>query len=818
MNQVCEISLVKSFGFSHNFKRIFLIQSNTFSFVMALCSRPRSIIDGDNKHRNHLRDNENEEDEDVEDDSDRLSLIENNQIDSFRVDNFLIYRMDRFDKVDRFFKLFYHYYYCDEGDRIAIIISDGIRPNPMKHSRLRIRISLINFFRFFIITIIIIIIVVVIKLINLSHKTIPKSISTRTYDTLMMNSDQNLLLLSPISSSSSSSSSSLSSPPKSALTLKFKCESRPSSSIFRITTPIKLLILSLLVLLQSFRCLNHQCRFQINRLLQIIFSSRQIITDISNEQRSKDRLRQHRQIISSLILINFIGSYLLQQPLIVVAMINQNHIKSNQIEEYSIKNIFSRTDPSISASLIMNTDSRRNFSSKFLHQRYTDSIELKRLKRSNNLHRHHHQHHPHYLDLFNQSHQSNLRSMSMMLGKNVNRNSRLLSDNNLSQTYHHQHQLQHRFLNHPRLSSPYRINNNNNNKQSHTRTSTSTSTPLITQTKSSPSVTNHSKPRHSVIPSTLNWSSRLGASSLKPLLLSSKSFAALQNNTLFGRATMIKSNSMSDQRTQMKMNQRITQRQCPEGPPKQWDQRLNAASKALLAPVVFYGQLISLAEDYGGRIGATFRSIRFIKPDLKTITNKNHYRYLSGNGTEHLDDDDENDALINLLGAKNQSKNHEIHIKLYFVREQNETIGSTLCPLFMKNIWDKLRTKERYILFAHRQVLFSRDYKISTSSSTKVNPFINNNNARSVPDDNWYNQATTQHRHKQHQKLYLNPFHHSSSSGSPSAHINNHAGQHHQLISLVAYAEPEILNRTTGRLVRKILCKGCGRWILLFLL
>lgn len=52
---------------------------------------------------------------------------------------------------------------------------------------------------------------------------------------------------------------------------------------------------------------------------------------------------------------------------------------------------------------------------------------------------------------------------------------------------------------------------------------------------------------------------------------------------------------------------------CPQGVPEDIEPILDPASKGLLSPIVFIGKLISLSEDYAGRIATTFRVLKQIK-------------------------------------------------------------------------------------------------------------------------------------------------------------------------------------------------------------
>lgn len=196
---------------------------------------------------------------------------------------------------------------------------------------------------------------------------------------------------------------------------------------------------------------------------------------------------------------------------------------------------------------------------------------------------------------------------------------------------------------------------------------------------------------------------------------------------------------------------------CPKGPSHHQDNQMDAATKAYLAPVVFYGQLISLAEDYGGRISAKFRLLKLIKPNV------HHGTSSTGNV-----------SFANFIS----NREFETHITLYFVKNL-ENLEAPYCALHMPDISEKLRTQQKYILFAHNVI--NRNFTVPASSPS----------TRSIPSSHHTNLV----RH-----------HQTSSHSKHSRHIG------HQMISLVTFATPELLNRNTSRLVRKVICKGCGKF------
>ena len=252
-------------------------------------------------------------------------------------------------------------------------------------------------------------------------------------------------------------------------------------------------------------------------------------------------------------------------------------------------------------------------------------------------------------------------------------------------------------------------------------------------------------------------------------------------------------------------------RSCPPGP--QLEDQLDVATKAYLAPVVFYGQLISLGDDYKDRFAATFRLIQLRKP-LAMV----------GSGSVTLNNSTIRSGFISsssslsfLSELLSPSVDIEKHIKLYF-RNHTTGIDKEYCAMYMPNIKERLILKEKYILFAHEQIISTR--YISVPSISSKSSFSNKSNPNN-------NNHQNQHQHQHHLQSYQlqsksSSNHHSSFSSASSyyknqtSYNNHHQQQHHatpvghQQIALVTYALPEIWNRTNRRLVRKIVCKGCG--------
>nr|XP_027200253.1 myb-like protein I [Dermatophagoides pteronyssinus] len=377
---------------------------------------------------------------------------------------------------------------------------------------------------------------------------------------------------------------------------------------------------------------------------------------------------------------------------------------------------------------------------------------------NHNLHRHHHQHHPHYLNLQQQQQQQNpsqiirpetSTTMTLMTTTSTTKSS-------IPTTYHYNNNQR---MNHIKPKQQQQQHSNNNNEW-HS---------AIQQTQQQ-----QQQQRPQAIGISSDWIRKrshqppllynLGLSS-SPSSSQSSSSSVFKNSYYrqhYQQQQQQKHQQLQLQHQRLQQQQLQQQQQCPDGPPEQWSQQLDVAGKALLSPIVFYGELISLAEDYGGRIGATFRLLKLIKPDMSKISTINNYP-------------NTNDDLSILI----PNPNYETQIKLYFVRNQNESMETPFCAIYMPQIWEKLRTKTRYILFAQQQILSTRGFMlppISSSSSLSNNDLHKQFNNRLITNDN-----------------------------------NHHRIIGHQLISMITYTIPETLSRNTSRLVRKILCRDCAK-------
>jgi hypothetical protein len=153
---------------------------------------------------------------------------------------------------------------------------------------------------------------------------------------------------------------------------------------------------------------------------------------------------------------------------------------------------------------------------------------------------------------------------------------------------------------------------------------------------------------------------------------------------------------------------------CPSGPPPQWESQLDVASKAYLAPIVFYGKLISITEDYAGKIGATFRITKLIKNSTTSSTISTS----SSTG---------NTLSPNLvLGSQ---------VILHFVRNKSHRkLEPPQCAIYMNQQLVELRPQEKYILFASPPVTVqtSTVYNNVANSMTDSNHHIYRSNSHTV--------------------------------------------------------------------------------------
>lgn len=206
---------------------------------------------------------------------------------------------------------------------------------------------------------------------------------------------------------------------------------------------------------------------------------------------------------------------------------------------------------------------------------------------------------------------------------------------------------------------------------------------------------------------------------------------------------------------------------CPEGPPLQWETRLDAASKALLSPIVFNGKLISLSEDYGGRLAATFRVLK----QLKNIG--------SAPGT----------VPVNLLIGT--------QVTLYFVTGGRPASLPPYCAARLNATQvDQLRPEGKYIVYAaspltalielHRLQL-RKQLQATLSAAANAEHDLSDAGTTAASGLAWPPPSVPLgHQLQQLQQLYAN--------------------------YLSAFAAPEPLSKRTSRDLRKALCSRCGKY------
>lgn len=229
--------------------------------------------------------------------------------------------------------------------------------------------------------------------------------------------------------------------------------------------------------------------------------------------------------------------------------------------------------------------------------------------------------------------------------------------------------------------------------------------------------------------------------------------------------------------------------ECPENHPSQWENHLDVASKALLAPVVLVGELISLSEDYGGRIAATFRMLKVIKisesePRVDEEGSEEENSSHHGRPPNHVAN-----FIPSFSSSTGNAPSHEpatmdTHVRLYFVNvpllpmtshANGSSAASTppYCAHSMVNAWNRLRTKQKYLLFAHTHLISNRTIQMPVA-----------------------------HHHR----------HHYQQQASSQLSSSGQTFQTHQLLTMIAFTAPEVHNRNASRSIRKVLCKGCGKF------
>lgn len=191
---------------------------------------------------------------------------------------------------------------------------------------------------------------------------------------------------------------------------------------------------------------------------------------------------------------------------------------------------------------------------------------------------------------------------------------------------------------------------------------------------------------------------------------------------------------------------------CPQPSGSYW---MDSGSKAYISPIVFSGKLISLSEDYSGRLAASFRV-------LKTFKNI---------GSSH------GQVPVNPLAGS--------HVVLYFVTKKDPS-WSPVPPHCAVHLNESqvagLRPVEKYIVYA------------------------------SSPLTSLVNLHKNQHQHYQ-EHLSTSTANASSQFNSNSNNSNkttSTTSSHTYISYLTAFAPPDLLSKRTTRSMRRVLCPQCG--------
>lgn len=206
---------------------------------------------------------------------------------------------------------------------------------------------------------------------------------------------------------------------------------------------------------------------------------------------------------------------------------------------------------------------------------------------------------------------------------------------------------------------------------------------------------------------------------------------------------------------------------------------MDSGSKAYISPIVFTGKLISLSEDYSGRLAASFRV-------LKTIKNI---------GSSH------GQVPVNPLPGS--------IVVLYFVTKKDPSWLPVPphCAVHLKESQvAELRPVGKYIVYAsspltslvnlhknqmhyHSPSFTSTTSTTFTSSSTSTSTFSTN---YSTPSSSTSTSVS------------------SSELSSNNSSNKSHTSQHTYISYLTAFAPPDLLSKRATRSMRRVLCPQCG--------
>lgn len=197
-------------------------------------------------------------------------------------------------------------------------------------------------------------------------------------------------------------------------------------------------------------------------------------------------------------------------------------------------------------------------------------------------------------------------------------------------------------------------------------------------------------------------------------------------------------------------------RLCPDGPPPQWESQLDPASKAFLSPIVFIGKLISLSSPAAQSlpVAATF----LVQKQIKTLSAGTIVR------------PGEVVTLHFILSDSHERGRSPVE----------DTFGQ--CAVVINATRLRLDVDERYILFA------SSSSAPKVSNATPSSPPV-------LPEGL---------RRRRDKELSA------SSASDVLLEEQNRSSNSILISSMSAFTAPELLDRRSSRLIRKVLCRRCG--------
>lgn len=209
---------------------------------------------------------------------------------------------------------------------------------------------------------------------------------------------------------------------------------------------------------------------------------------------------------------------------------------------------------------------------------------------------------------------------------------------------------------------------------------------------------------------------------------------------------------------------------CGSRPPEEWEEQMDPGSKAFLSPIVFTGKLISISEDYAGRIATTFRVMRQIK------------NIGSRHGT----------VPVNLLpGAQ---------VTLFFVTGRNRSVISQppYCAVHLnKTHHASLRPIGKYVVYASSPL----------KSLVKIHEHhIHGQNL--IPGNEYRHE-----HHSPHSSMVTNStIDQQNYTDSQHRNIRSFDRQNNMYINYLSpVAPPDSLSKKTSRIIKKVICANCGK-------